>query len=67
MGIESQLSSKQVAVTDVSGKRSEATLLLCPLCKNETFLLYFVAGQTHVHLQCAHCGVSYCGGDGPCH
>lgn len=59
------LTEKEVNVSDISGKRHSATLLICPDCKGEAFVVYTVKGHDHPHLQCARCGVSYCTSDRP--
>ena len=59
------LVQKGVRVSDAGGRWFTATLLVCPDCKGESFLVYTVQGHDHPHLQCARCGVSYCTTDRP--
>jgi len=40
----------------------KAKLAVCPECKSETWLVYFVNG--HPHLQCSQCDETYCQGEG---
>lgn len=57
------MKTRRVQITGgVSGRKIGATLMLCPMCSNETFVAYFPDGVDHSHFQCTNCGVCYCDG-----
>lgn len=57
------MKEKRIEITEgITGKKVGATLLICPECSSETFLCYFPDGIDHCHMQCVHCGVSFCDG-----
>jgi hypothetical protein len=41
-----------------TGARKNARVLRC--CDQDHFVLFQLEGQTHLHLQCAWCAMSYC-------
>jgi transposase-like protein len=57
----------KVHVIDEEGNLVPATLLLCPACKGEEFVIYNVGEQDHPHFQCVKCARSYCQQKGSCH
>jgi ribosomal protein L37E len=60
------MKTKDVYVTSqVDGQRVAATLIQCPRCDGESFLIY-VIGDDHTHIQCTECGETYCKGADAC-
>jgi hypothetical protein len=41
-----------------------AETIICEECDGDTFHIFIIKG--HNHLQCVACGVTFCGGTGPC-
>lgn len=56
------MNTREVTVEDKDGKVVKATMVVCPSCGNNEFILLQIEG--HDHLQCAACDNSFC--DGSC-
>ena len=52
-------------VTASNGEQKRAKVAKCSTCGNETWAVFQIEGQTHLHLSCEFCGTSYCP-DGAC-
>lgn len=48
----------------ITGKMTTASLLVCPDCDGDTWLVYRPVGVQHVHFQCYLCAAVFC--DGGC-
>jgi hypothetical protein len=57
---------RAVRVTRDDGRVVPANLGLCQ-CGSEQFVLFQLVEQTHLHVQCVACGVTYCPQGGGCH
>jgi hypothetical protein len=55
-------SFEDTVVSQVDGSTMVATIYACRECSGLTFGMFRIAGDDHVHLQCATCGTSYCQG-----
>lgn len=53
-------------VSEKTGKKFLALLMLCPECGNSTFMVIRIKGQNHDHLQCVGCNTSFCEGGPDC-
>lgn len=54
------MKTRDITVKDKDGTDTPALLIVCPECDSATFAIYMVHG--HQHVECQHCGTSYCGG-----
>jgi transposase-like protein len=56
------MNTRQVSVEDKDGKVVKATMVVCPYCGSNEFILLQIEG--HDHIQCAACDRTFC--DGTC-
>jgi hypothetical protein len=42
------------------GREIDAEIIVCPKCDGDSFFMFNIKSQNHLHIQCTTCSKSYC-------